>query len=202
MKGCRAGGGSYKVAVIEMADGTRRLVMAGSPECWDNPSAYRACQSRDSPDGYNRATPQAEKEMSCGSGGYSECKRRDRCAGRGMSAVPKAAESPRACLPARWQIVGRSSGRQNRCRGPFVGVASSVEVGYPVPDGAHLGRIGFTWMRLLSPGMRVPRPTGRCINPTKRSARAETRWRHSAKPSYSPPTPGQSELAWTANTPN
>jgi hypothetical protein len=41
------------------------------------------------------------------------------------------------------QVVGRSSGQENGGRRPFAAVASTVEVGYAVPEGVYPGKIGL-----------------------------------------------------------
>jgi hypothetical protein len=41
------------------------------------------------------------------------------------------------------QVVGRSSGPENRCGRPFAGVASTLEVRYVAPEGAQPGKIAY-----------------------------------------------------------
>jgi hypothetical protein len=40
------------------------------------------------------------------------------------------------------QAVGGSTGLENRCRRLFAGVNSLYGIGFMLPDGVHLGKIG------------------------------------------------------------
>jgi hypothetical protein len=84
------------------------------------------------------------------------------CAEWSVSAVSKAAERPgRVCRNHR-QVVGRSARQENRCRRPFAGVASTVEVGYAVPEGVHPGKIGLTSWCCCGPAGIYPARSREC----------------------------------------
>ncbi len=79
----------------------------------------------------------------------------------GVSAVSKEVERPEASLPR--PSAGRRSivRARNRCRRPFAGVASTVQVGYAVPEGVHPGKIGKKWKGLSLSALYITGGLGR-----------------------------------------